>query len=166
MKLKLLFLAVAAMMFSCQPSQSEAEENDDEESPLEGAWEIVQEDVTTSDSSWSRKPYRSLIMYTDNHYSIEIAWRERASWPDRADGEDVSDENIKDAYNGLTSNSGEYEIRGDSIYYNAIIAKSPNFMNDWPKVARKFSLEGDQLVTNSKTFGGDGTTTTTYRRIE
>lgn len=161
MKRSFFYIAIFGLLFSCQSQQSANEESSTADEPaapsIVGAWEITS--GTNADGE-DNSPYRSLIIYTDSFYSVEIATVERPSWPEIPDGEDTPDEHILNAYGGLISNSGRYTIEGDSIIHEAIIAKYPNFMNDFPRWALAYTLDGDMLETTGN-FGSDS-----YRRIK
>jgi hypothetical protein len=150
MKNSLLTLAVfALLLFSCQPQEgasSEATEAADvaEAPSIVGAWEVTS---STDNDGEVEAPYKSIIIYSEGYYSVEVAWEDIPSWEELEEGEERSDEDIRTSYSRLTSNSGTYEIQGDSIIHNAIVAKHPNFMNDGPRWARAFSLDGDNLAT-------------------
>ena len=73
-------------------------------------------------------------------------------------------DDIMKAYRYLTSNSGAYEIKGDSIIFNVMVAKSPNYMNDAPNVARHYTLDGDKLVLQAKR--GEAVSVTTLQRLK
>lgn len=160
MKRLLFFLAISGFLFSCQPQQEANSESVIADEPAEasivGAWEITS---STDTDGVESTPYQSVIIYAEGFYSVEIAWENIESWSDLPDGEDRSEEEIRNSYSRLTSNSGRYEIQGDSIIHEAVVAKHPNFMNDWPRWATAYSLDGDQLVTT----GSRGSST--YRRL-
>lgn len=153
MKKILILFALAGLLFGCQSKQATTEETSAlSESPVPsivGAWEIVETSFSNEDTSGVFKPYKSIVIYTDHFYSVEVAWEDRPSWPEIPEGEQVSYDNLSNAYASLTSNSGRYETRGDSIYVDVIVAKSPNLMNDVKKYVNAFKLEGDQLTTTS-----------------
>ena len=163
MKRSFIYFSVFGLflLFSCQGNQTATEEEavvpDEPAAPsIVGAWEITS---STNADGEDNSPYRSIIIYTDSFYSVEIATQERPSWLDIPEDEDTPEENIRNAYDGLTSNSGRYTIAGDSIIHDIIVAKYPNFMNDFPRSASAFTLDGDQLVTTGN-FGSS-----TYRRL-
>jgi hypothetical protein len=164
----ILFLAIAVLLFSCQPKQTSTEEASLPKEPVAptivGAWEIIEASFSNKDTSGVFTPFRSIIIYTDNFYSREIALRDRPSWPDIPDDEEVAYEDLSNAYSYLIANSGRYEIRGDSIFHDVIISKSPNFMNKNLKLACAFKLDGDQLTTNSTRSSG-ANTIYTHRRL-
>jgi len=163
MKRSFFYLSIFGMflLFSCQSNQTATEEESSEPdepavTSIVGAWEITS---STDAEGTDNSPYRSIIIYTDNFYSVEIARENRPSWPEIPDDEETAEENIRNAYTGLTSNSGRYSIQGDSIIHDIIVAKYPNFMNDFPRSAFAYTLDGDQLVTT----GSRGSRT--YRRL-
>jgi len=163
MKRSFFYLAIFGLLFSCQPQQAANDEAssstaDEPEAPtIVGAWEITS---STDADGEDNSPYRSLIIYADSFYSVEIATEERPSWPEIPDGEETPDEHILNAYNGLISNSGTYTIEGDSIIYEVTVAKYPNFMNDFPRWSVAYTLDGDML----ETTGIRGSSS--YRRIK
>ena len=163
MKKAFLWLAIAGLMFGCQQQQpasdSEADPmpEADAEPTIEGAWEMTSR---VNNDGEDLSLHKSIIIYADGFYSVEIATEDRPSWPDLAEGEERADEDKVNAYDGLISNSGRYRIEGDSIIHDIIVAKWPNFMNDFPRSAVAYSLDGDQLSTTG--FQG----TATYRRME
>ena len=163
MKRSFFYLAIFGLLllFSCQANQTATEEEssvpDEPAAPsIVGAWEITS---STNADGEENTPYRSIIIYTDNFYSVEIARENRPSWPEIPDDEETPEEHIRNAYSGLISNSGRYNIEGDSIIYDVIVAKYPNFMNDFPRFAVAYTLDGDQLVTTG-IFGSS-----THRRL-
>lgn len=156
--MKIFYSLLAAMLFvACQPQQ-EANSDTVEASEvavaptIEGAWELTS---STNEDGEESVPFKSIVIYADGYYSVEIAWEDIPSWEELAEDQERTDEEIRNSYSRLTSNSGTYEVQGDSIIHQAIVAKHPNFMNDWPRWARAYSLEDDVLVLT----GSRGTST-------
>lgn len=116
------------------------------------------------DSSGVWSPYRSIYLFTEKHYSIEQVSTERASFQPLAEGEERDLEEIVEAFGPLYSNSGSYEIRGDSIFYTAHVAKNPNFMNDNPNWSRQITVGADTLT--SVVTEENGTATYIYTRMD
>ena len=162
MKKSHLFAPVLGLFIlaGCQPSttaQSAESAPVEEASPtIEGAWELVS--ITGDEETFV--PFKSIIIFTDKYYSVEIALEDRPSWGDLEEGEETAVEDIVNAYEGLISNSGTYSIEGDSLIREAIVAKFPNYMNEWPRTASAFELSGDQMTT----LGGQGVWT--YKRLK
>jgi len=160
MKRLVFCLAIFGLLFGCQQQQTTDKASvtaDESTAPsLVGAWEITS---NTNNDGETTTPHGSIIIYTDGFYSVEIALEDRPSWPDIPDDDETAEEDIRNAYDGLISNSGRYNIVGDSIIHDIIVAKYPNFMNDFPRSAVAFTLDGDQLVTT----GNRGSAT--YRRL-
>jgi hypothetical protein len=130
-----------------------------------GSWEIIKQEFTSKDTSKSFTPFRSIITFTDKFYNVTIATEDRPSWPETPKGEKVSYDNLTNAFNHFISNAGRYEIKGDSIMYNIIAAKQPNFMNDTKKYAQAFTFDGDKLITHTTNNSGEKSTKT-YKRLE
>lgn len=147
------------------PEKEPAGEAQETNAPtIKGAWEMTNYEYKDADTTETWKPYKSLYLYTDKHYSVEIATEERPSWAELAEGEERSSEDIRNAYQGLISNSGTYEIQGDSLITYAVIAKSPNYMNDNPRRARHITIKENEIV-----FSGvedDASWKVTLKRIE
>ena len=151
MKKLFLFVVIVGLLPNCQAQKASNVEaaltNGSAMSSIVGAWEIVEASVTTEDTSFTYSPYRSIILYTDKFYSVEIAHEKRSSWPEIPDGEKVSYDHLSNAFWNFTSNSGRYEVRGDSLFYELIVAKNPNIVDRRGGGAYRFTLDGDQLVT-------------------
>jgi hypothetical protein len=62
-------------------------------------------------------------------------------------GEQMTDAEMMAAYTTFTANSGRYEVNGNELTTRAYVAKSPNYMADWPENAETytFRLEGETL---------------------
>jgi Lipocalin-like domain len=134
-------------------------------SSIQGSWETIELKVTSKDSTKTSTPFRSILIFSDKFYSTTSASVDRPSWPTIPNGEKVSYENLSNAYQNFTSNAGHYEIKGDSIIYKIIVAKSPNYMNDIKTYSQAFTLQGDKLITLSTSASGQKTTTT-YKRLQ
>jgi hypothetical protein len=168
MKNLFLLVFIVGLLPNCQAQKASIVEgalnNESATASIVGAWEIVEASVTREDTSFTYSPYRSIIIYTDKFYSVEIAHKERASWPEIPDGEKVSYDHLSNAFWGFTSNSGRYEVRGDSVFYELIVAKNPNVVDRRRGGAYRFTLDGDQLKTYhtwpSRSFSY------TYRRLQ
>ena len=162
--LKFFIIALFFLAACSEKKESSTEAIEVDVTTITGAWEITNIELTSSDTIMSRKPFKSIYLFTDKHYSIEVAWEERQSWPDLEEGEERNPDHIMNAYRYLTSNSGAYEVKGDSSVFNVMVAKSPNFMNDYPTMARSHKLEGDKLLL--QTQRGEATEVTTLERIK
>ncbi|MEJ2583905.1 MAG: lipocalin-like domain-containing protein [Robiginitalea sp.] len=125
-----------------------------EEPSIEGAWVLDHISWKSPDTTMYWKPFKSILIYTDQYYSVEVARDERPSWPSLGEGEERSPEDIIKAFNGLISNSGTYEAVGDSLIHHVIVAKSPYLMNDSPRYARHLTIEKDSAYfTNTNEEG-------------
>lgn len=148
--MKIFYSLVLAMIFiACQPQEEASSESSEamqvaEAPTIEGAWELTS---STNSEGEESVPYKSIIIFADGYYSVEIAWENVPSWEELEEGQERSADDIIASYSRLTSNSGTFEIQGDSLIRTAIVAKHPNFMNDWPRGASMYTLEGDKLVT-------------------
>ncbi|WP_445383089.1 hypothetical protein [Robiginitalea sp. IMCC43444] len=155
MKTTFTVLAAALLIIACAEKKEKPAEVAMEEAPsIEGAWEMSHIKWESPDTTVYWKPYKSIIIYTDSFYSEEIAMEDRPSWADLAEGEKRSMDDIKNAYQGFWSNSGRYEIVGDSLVRNIIVAKYPNNMNDNPRRAEHLTIEQDSIYFTLTTEDG------------
>jgi len=153
MKTALFTISALVIFISCTGGYA------NDEPTVVGAWELDRVEWTEGDSSGVWQPYRSVYLFTDKYYSIEEVGEERPSFTELAEGETRSYEEVAKAFNPLYSNSGTYEIRGDTIYYNVIVAKNPSFMNDAPEWQRQLTV-GKDTLTSTQT--DDNSTSTAY----
>ena len=131
MKNKMIVILALALIVSCaEKKEAPAEVVTVEEPTIEGAWKLDHISWKSPDTTVYWKPYKSILLYTDKYYSVEVAREDRPSWPDLEEGEERNPDDIINAYGGLISNSGTYEIVGDSLIHYAIVAKHPNFMKN------------------------------------
>jgi ketosteroid isomerase-like protein len=128
--------------------------------PLEGAWVVTSR--TDPEGNTNDEPAPALYVFTGNHYSVMFARGERP----RNAGEEMTDEERIAAYESFTANSGRYEIDGNALKTRAFVAKSPNYMGDWPDNEQTFEFEtdGETLTLTSLGFGAG--TVTTFRQVE
>lgn len=62
-------------------------------------------------------------------------------------GEDPTDAERLEAFDNFIANSGRYEVQAEQMTIRPYVAKSPNFMADFPDNAATttFRVEGDRL---------------------
>jgi len=122
-----------------------------------GAWERIETEQISKDTTVVSAPYKSIYLFTDNYYSIAVAPHERASLPASRTSEDIAA-----AEAGYISNSGTYKIVGDSIYFNVLVSKFPNFMNNKARGVQQIDLDEDSFIlTNQNEIN---TTKTLFKR--
>ena len=128
------------------------------ETPLEGAW--LATSYTDADGNTNDKPQPALYIFTATHYSIMIATGDEPRV--RSEGEDITDAERVVAYQSFIANTGRYEVDGNTLKTRAFVAKSPNYMGDWPENERtvEFEVDGDQLTIKAET------TSRTFRQVE
>lgn len=168
MKSLLLIIIALFIFISCAEKKEAMDESANEsvkinEPTLTGAWELVNMKYENADSSVTETPHKSIYVFTGKHYSEEIAWKDRPSWVELEEGQN-RDEDIINAYDGLVSNSGSYEIIGDSLIRHVIVSKYPNFMNDKPRFAVHITWDEDEIIL--ETSGNDRTVSRRLKRIE
>ncbi len=153
----LLVLLCISFFVSCE------NENDigieEPQTSIVGAWERIDTEQISKDTTIVSTPYKSIYLFTDNFYSMAVAPRERASLPASRTSEDIAA-----AEAGYISNSGTYKIEGDSIYFNVLVSKFPNFMNNKARMVQQIELdENTFLLTNQNEIN---TTNTLFKRLK
>lgn len=130
--------------------------------PLEGAW--VATSVTDADGNTNEEPQASLYVFTGTHYSIMFASGDGPR-PVTA-GDEMTDAEKIVAYDNFVANSGRYEIDGNLLKTRARVARSPDYMAQWPdnEVTYEFELDGDSLRLTNRGFAPG--TVTMLRRVE
>lgn len=145
----LFILAVASGTGSLAVAQGSSE--------LAGAW--IVSSWTTPDGESDSNPQRGLFIFTQSgNYSIMFVNgdEERAQYEGEDGGTDA--EKVI-AYDSFTANSGRYRVSGNTLTYEAYMAKNPNYMaNFGPEAANgvevEFSIaEGTLTLTWSDGFG-------------
>ena len=128
--------------------------------PLEGAW--VATSRTDAEGNTSDEVSPALYVFTGNHYSIMIATGDRP----RSAGEEMTEQERIAAYDSFIANSGRYEIDGNILKTRAYVAKSPDYMGDWPdnEQTYEFEVDGETLTLTNLDFGAG--TVTTFRQVE
>jgi hypothetical protein len=118
--LSLLLLAAASGSWHSAEAQVSPE--------LAGGWIVTS--WTTPDGSVDSAPQRGLFLFTaSGQYSMMYV---PGSEPrPRYEGETQTDAEILTAYGSFVANSGRYSVEGNTITYEAYLAKDPNYMADW-----------------------------------
>ena len=113
--------------------------------PVEGAWRVTAE--VAPDGTPNASPQPSLYIFSPPYYSIARVngTEARPLWPDGATRADLSDAQVRATFNPYTSNSGEFELKGDTLVIRPMVALSPNFMSGGADTVT-FQVNGDTLV--------------------
>ncbi len=113
------FLAVTLLLSGTAQTAAQAEPG------LDGAW--VVERIVSPERAVDEEPDPGLFLYTEGHYSHMIGDSSRTELSD-----DPSAAEQAAAFEGFVSNTGRYEVRGDSLILRPFVAKLPYRMNDFP----------------------------------
>ena len=130
------------------------------ESPLTGAWQIVE--ATGHDSKngdWKTKKIQpGLFLFVDGHYSMIYVTgdKARALLPAATDRDNITEEQLRATFKPIIANSGTYTIKGSSLTTKPMVALWPNFMESGSD-AYTFSIEKDMLTLTEKVDGGTST---------
>ncbi len=170
MKIILLFPALVVVFIGCQQRQSSNEDSSTNDTKpqapsIVGVWEQVETLFTNEDTSFVSNYYRSLFIFTEQYFSRHIAFGEIPSWPVLNEEEKISYDVLESTWNNSVLHAGTYEIRGDSIVHEILVAKSPNMMNESGRYSWAFTLNGDELITTGVLPSGN-TIKVTSRRLE
>jgi hypothetical protein len=147
--------------------------NTQSQSPsIEGAWRVSEVVVTGANASTNKTPQPSLYLFTKKHYSIIAVTRTepRKVFPAAADPGKLTDAEKMarfEAWDGITANSGTYEVKGNTLTTTPVVAKNPSAMQGRSQT-REFKLEGSTLTLISKSAEGQpaSETKTTLTRVE
>lgn len=95
---------------------------------LAGGWIVTS--WTTAAGDTDAQPQRGLFLFTaSGQYSMMyIPGNEPRA---RYEGENMTDAETLAAYASLVANSGRYTVEGNTLTYEAWVAKDPNYMADW-----------------------------------
>jgi hypothetical protein len=104
--------------------------------PLEGAWKLV------GDQS-------GFVLFTEGHYSWMVINQPREQF---ADPGNPTDAEWLAACQGITANSGTYEVSGSAVRLRILAAKHPNAMAAQQVATFEYSIEADTL---RAAFGGN-----------
>jgi hypothetical protein len=88
---------------------------------LRGVWRVVE--VTNATGQANSKPEPGLYIFTDRHYSIMRVTAPRASLPEKPTEKDEAA-----AFVPFIANSGTYQVKGDQLMTQPLVAKNPNVM--------------------------------------
>ena len=120
-------------------------------SPLEGVWQVSELRITGGPNEGViGAPEPSLYIFSGEHYSIAQVngTGPRPLWPEGATRSDLTPELIQSTFMTYVSNSGRYELRGDTVVTRPVVALSPNFMSGGSN-SYLYSREADNLVLSS-----------------
>ena len=115
-------------------------------SPMEGAWTIRMEDAGPNGGGMNMSLQPSLYIFSPPYYSIARVngTAPRALWPETATREQLTEKQVRDTFNPYTSNSGRFELKGDTLIIHPSVAVSPNFMSGGADTVT-FRVNGDTL---------------------
>jgi hypothetical protein len=138
---------------------------------IQGAWRVTEVTVTGANAASNTSPQPGIFIFTKGHYSIITV---NSSAPRKALASPASPEKLTDAekmarydaWNEFTANSGTYQVTGNTLTTNAVVAKNPGVMGTTQ--AREFKIEGNTLILVQKSAAGQPASQTTTRltRIE
>ncbi len=94
--------------------------------PIAGAWKVTEIVVTGTDAANVANPQPGLIIFARKHYSV--MWVSGNQPRSLFKGEDPTSEEKIAAYDSFVANSGTYEVAGETLTLQPMVARSPNFM--------------------------------------
>lgn len=135
-------------------------------SDLAGGWIVTS--WTDADGTVHDQPQPGLFLFTaTGQYSMMYVPGDEPR--PRYEGESQTDAETLEAYRSFVANSGRYSVEGNTITYEAYVAKDPNYMADWNlaeagnAVTMTFSF-ADGRLTLEWTSGRSQGTKATLRR--
>jgi len=125
---------------------------------LVGGWIVTS--WTSADGTTNAQPQRGLFIFAPTgQYSIMYVpgTEPRAGY----EGEAMTDAETLAAYASIIANSGRFTVAGDTITYDAFVAKDPNYMADFNvqtrENARKLAFAIRDGILTLKWINPDGT---------
>jgi hypothetical protein len=145
----ILLLTGTLAAISCQAREpsATAEESKEATGPLEGVWREAEIVVTGANASTISNPQPSLYIFTPTHYAMLGTLGDKPRQLHKA-LDATNDEKIA-AYNSFWGNAGTYEVTGDMVTIQPVIARMPNFMAGGSQKLQ-FRLDGDTLWLTGK----------------
>ncbi len=138
-----------------------------EQSPLEGAWEVVQ-----ASSGDLESDQVGLYIFHGDYYSILHIWNDgpRPLYEGEEQRNNVDHQKLLAIVDPVEGNSGKYLVDGATLTFTPLVAISPNFMGGLSRTY-SFSISGDELTLNGGSIEGlAGSTepnlTTILRRVD
>ena len=138
---------------------------------IQGAWRISEVTVTGANASSNKSPQPGIYLFTKGHYSIITV---NSTAPRKNFGNPASPTQLTDAeklarydaWNDFTANTGTYQVTGNTLTTNAVVAKNPGVMGTTQ--TREFKIEGSTLILVQKSGPGQPASESTTRltRIE
>jgi hypothetical protein len=97
-------------------------------SELAGGWIVT--GWTAADGTVNSQPQRGLFLFTGTgQYSMMYVLGDEPR--PRYEGETQTEAETLTAYGSFVANSGRYTVNGNTLTYEAYMAKDPNYMADW-----------------------------------
>ncbi len=162
---RVLLVLFSIALVGCTPQATETpDEATDiaEQSPLNGAWEIIESSGTDADGDdWKLDNVQpSIYLFQDGYYSIMLVRgnEPRVLIPDGTTWDTMTEEQLRATCSGafFSANSGTYEVSGSSVTIKPIVAKHPNFMEGGSDTFT-YRVEGDELYLSGEFDGGTWT---------
>lgn len=135
--MRIIGLALAFAILVIAPNAASAQASSGAKSPVIGVWKVVE-----TQTGPVTQP--SLFIFTARHFSRMIVAGSQARTPFKDQANPTAAEKIA-AYDSITANTGTYQIAGDSIVFDVLLAKSPSFLGR-ANAKTTFKLEGQTLT--------------------
>lgn len=136
-----LTVLVSLIVAACEAPQ------ETRESPLDGAWQVVEVEITGDGATAHNQPQPSLVIFSRGYYS----WSRVTTTSPRPlfAAETPTDAERVAAYDSVLFNSGKFEISGSTLTVWPVVARSPNIMAGGSESYR-FQLSGDTLQVHQR----------------
>ena len=117
-------------------------------SSIVGVWRVV-EITTTGENARTYSAQPGQRIFTQRHYSV-IAVTADKPRPELPPIDKATDKGLLDAWRAFGANAGTYEVKGNEIRFQALVAKNPNVMRPGNVLVETFKLDGDTLWLTAK----------------
>ncbi len=131
---------------------------------LEGAWRVVEVEVTGPSARTVEAPQPGLLLFTGRHYSYTFVTSDGPR-PPLPPGP-ATPEDLATIWNPFTANAGAFEVSGSVMFRRPLVAKSPDAMAQGTFNQYSFRLSADTLwMTTTATETGPVRNPSTVRYV-
>jgi hypothetical protein len=132
--------------------------------PLRGAWQSIEIVTPGPGGSTTVTTQPSLYIFTAKHYSIAAVTSNEPRPQLPADVRQATAAELLATWFPYTSNSGTYEVSGDTLTMRPLVAKNPSVMNVGNYFVNSVKIDGNTLsLTVTRSVNGPVTNSSTVR---
>ena len=108
---------------------------------IQGVWRVVEE---TAGGRTITNPNPGFIIYTAKYFSV-VTEAQDIKRPDVTDVDNATAQQLLAMWGPFAAQFGTYEVKGDLLTLNILVAKNPSLMGT--KQVQRFKVDGNTLTT-------------------